>query len=181
AGGGAGGNTPMANPSGPSGGQDTPSTKGNQKGAQERMPADKQKSTQQAPGGQGATTKQSQDEKSSPSTGTRQQSQDSKSGQTPSTQQSQGQQPSTGGTKQGTAERAGGGGSVSFTTEQKTRIRQTVLTSSAPRVTSVNFDVRVGTVVPHTVRVAPLPPTLVEIQPSWRGYMYFVYNDEILV
>ena len=146
------------------------------------MPAEKQKSTQQAPGGQGATTKQSQDEKSSPSTGTRQQSQDSKSGQTPSTQQSQGQQsPSTSGTKQGTAERSGGGGSVSFTTEQKTRIRQTVLTSSAPRVTKVDFDVRVGTVVPRTVRVAPLPPTLIEIQPSWRGYMYFVYNDEIIV
>lgn len=183
---GAGGNTPSANPSAPSGGQDTPSTK--QRGAQDRLPAEKQKSTQQqspSTSGQSGTTKQSQDR--SPSTGSRdnkegtssQQSQDSKSGTSPSTQQSQ--SPSNGGTKQGAAERSGGGSNVSLTTEQKTKIRQTVLTSSAPRVTNVNFDVRVGTVVPRTVRVAPLPPTVIEIEPQWRGYMYFVYNDEIIV
>ena len=67
------------------------------------------------------------------------------------------------------------------TTEQKTTIRQTVLTSSAPRVTSVNFDVKIGTVVPRTVRIAPLPATLISIEPTWRGYMYFVYHDEIIV
>src|SRR4029077_21213294 len=109
---------------------------------------------------------------------TTQQSQE-KSGQTPSTQQSQA--PSTGGSKQGTAERPSTGSSVSFTTEQKTKIRQTVLTGSAPRVTNVNFDIKVGTVVPRTVRVAPLPVTMFEIEPQWRGYMYFVYNDEIIV
>jgi hypothetical protein len=56
-----------------------------------------------------------------------------------------------------------------------------VLTSWAPRVTNVNFDIKVGIVVPRTVRVAPLPPTLITIEPEWRGYMYFVYNDEIIV
>ena len=206
AGGGAGGNTPSASPSTSSGGQDTtPGTK--QKGAQDRTIPEKQKSTQQqpSPSGQGSTTKQSQDEKSSPSTtrqsqdnksgqpSTTQQSQD-KSGQPSSTQQSQqksgqpsttqqSQSPSTGGARQGTAERSGGaaGSNVSFTTEQKTKIRQTVLTSSAPRVSTVDFDVRVGTVVPRTVRVAPLPATIIEIEPQWRGYMYFVYHDEIIV
>ena len=53
--------------------------------------------------------------------------------------------------------------------------------NTGPKVTNVNFDIKVGTVVPRTVRVAPLPPTLIEIQPSWRGYMYFVYQDEIIV
>ena len=161
--GGAGGNTPMANPSAPSGGQDTVPTK---RGAQDRTIPEKQKSTQQSPSGQSGTT-----------TG---QSQDNKTGQPSTTQQSQ--SPSTGGSKQGTAQRGTGGGSnVSLTTEQKTKIRQTVLTSSAPRVTRVDFDVRVGTVVPRTVRVAPLPATIIEIEPQWRGYMYFVYNDEIIV
>jgi len=187
AGQGAGGNTPMANPSAPSGGQDTPgATK--QKGAQERTIPEKQKSTQQAPNGKGATTSQAQEEKGAPSTKqsqeksgqpTTKQSQE-KSGQTPTTQQTQ--SPSTGGSKSGTAQTTtGGGSSVSFTTEQKTKIRQTVLTGSAPRVTSVNFDIKVGTVVPRTVRVAPLPLTIVEIEPQWRGYMYFVYHDEIIV
>jgi hypothetical protein len=48
-------------------------------------------------------------------------------------------------------------------------------------VTNVNFDIRIGTVVPRTVRVAPVPVTLVEIEPRWRGYMYFVYSDEIII
>ena len=56
-----------------------------------------------------------------------------------------------------------------------------MLTGSAPRVTNVNFDIKVGTVVPRTVRVAPLSPILVEIEPQWRGYMYFVYQDEIII
>ena len=187
AGQGAGGNTPMANPSAPSGGQDTPGTT-KQKGAQDRAIPEKQKSTQQAPNGKGATTSQAQEEKGAPATKqsqekggqpTTKQSQE-KSGQTPTTQQTQ--SPSTGGSKSGTAQTTtGGGSSVSFTTEQKTKIRQTVLTGSAPRVTSVNFDIKVGTVVPRTVRVAPLPLTIVEIEPQWRGYMYFVYHDEIIV
>jgi hypothetical protein len=71
--------------------------------------------------------------------------------------------------------------SVSLTTEQKTTIRRTVLTSSAPRVTNVTFEIRVGTVVPRTVRVAPLPREIIEIEPEWRGYMYFVSGDEIIV
>ena len=69
-----------------------------------------------------------------------------------------------------------------LTVEQKTKVRETVLRgSSAPRVTSVNFNVSVGTVVPTTVRVVELPPVLIEYYPDWRGYLYFVYNDEIIV
>jgi len=171
-----GGNTPMANPSAPSGGQDTaPGTKGT-KGAQERMPAEtQQKSTEQAPpGGQAPAARQSQDEKSAPST---RQSQ----GEQPAKSQQQTQSPSTGGAKQGASERPMTSKNVSLTTEQKTTIRRTVLTGSAPRVTNVNFDIKVGMVVPRTVRIAPLPVTLIEIEPEWRGYMYFVYNDEIIV
>lgn len=207
---GGGANTPMANPSGPSGGgasvgggasggagmnQDAlPGAKAPAKGAQERGGMEKQKSTQQAPSNRQSAddkaghpaTRQSQDDKSPPST---KQSQ----GQTaPATQQqSQGAQPSgskqganerhEGGTKQGATEQPMKSSNVSLTTEQKTTIRSTVLTSSAPRVTNVNFDIKVGVAVPRTVRVAPLPATLISIEPEWRGYMYFVYNDEIII
>jgi len=69
-----------------------------------------------------------------------------------------------------------------LTVEQKTKVRETVLRGgNAPRVTSVNFNVSVGTVVPTTVRVVELPPVLIEYNPDWRGYLYFVYNDEIIV
>ena len=53
--------------------------------------------------------------------------------------------------------------------------------SNVPRVTSVNFSLNVGTVVPQTVRFAPLPPTLVEINPGWRSYEYFVVQEEIII
>jgi hypothetical protein len=76
---------------------------------------------------------------------------------------------------------ASSSGSVNLTTEQRTKVRQTVLTSSAPRVEHVDFAVNVGTVVPRTVHIVEVPTTLVEIHPQWRGYRYFVYNDEIII
>jgi len=89
----------------------------------------------------------------------------------------------TSGTKSGAAEGRTGSssGNVTLSTEQKTRIRQSVLTSSAPRVSSVDFDVRVGIVVPRSVHIVEVPSTLVTIEPQWRGYKYFVYHDEIVI
>jgi hypothetical protein len=71
---------------------------------------------------------------------------------------------------------------VNLNTEQRTRIRETVLKeSNAPRVGSVNFSVSVGTVVPTSVRIVRLPAPIVEIYPAWRDYDYFVVGDEIVV
>jgi hypothetical protein len=181
----AGTNAPAANPSGATGPRtgapgaaqtepsESPAPKGTapggNRGAQDRTLPEKQKSTQQAPRGEQPTQKQGQTEreKSAPR---------------------QGENTTGTGTKQGggasgtsTSQRPMTSKNVSLTTEQKTTIRSKVLTSSAPRVESVNFDIRVGTVVPRTVRVAPVPVTIVEIEPSWRGYMYFVHADEIII
>lgn len=69
-----------------------------------------------------------------------------------------------------------------LTTEQKTRVRERVLHGgSAPRVTNVNFSIHVGTVVPRSVKVVALPPILVEYYPAYRGYLYFVVEDEIII
>jgi hypothetical protein len=77
---------------------------------------------------------------------------------------------------------AGSRANVNLTSEQRTRIHEVItMERSAPRVTSVNFDVRVGTRVPRTVRFAPLPATVIEIAPVWRGYEYFLVRDEIIV
>jgi hypothetical protein len=71
---------------------------------------------------------------------------------------------------------------VSLTTEQRSTIRSKVLTNTAPRLEgSADFDVKVGAVVPRTVRVSPVPQTIVEIEPAWRGFMYFVRGDEIVI
>jgi hypothetical protein len=67
--------------------------------------------------------------------------------------------------------------------EQRTHIRETVIDArGAPRVGHVDFDVRVGTRLPrdriHLIRV---PETLVQIDPEWQDFLYFVYEDEIVV
>jgi hypothetical protein len=52
---------------------------------------------------------------------------------------------------------------------------------NVPRVNNVNFSVRVGTTVPTSVRVVEVPAPLIRIHPEWRGHMYFVVGDQIIV
>jgi Protein of unknown function (DUF1236) len=39
----------------------------------------------------------------------------------------------------------------------------------------------VGTAVPRAIRVVTVPEVIVEIHPAWRGFLYFVYEDEIVI
>jgi hypothetical protein len=75
------------------------------------------------------------------------------------------------------------GGNVKLTEQQRTKIRTTIINGgNAPRVSHVNFDVKVGIVVPReSVHVVPVPETLVVIEPEWRGFLYFVYEDEVVI
>jgi len=67
--------------------------------------------------------------------------------------------------------------------EQRTRIRETVIDArGAPRIAHVDFNVAVGTAIPRTgVRIVPVTPALVQIDPSWRGYRYFIYEEELVL
>ena len=74
------------------------------------------------------------------------------------------------------------GMSVQLSNEQRDQIRTTVLNGrDAPRAGNVNFDVTVGTAIPHGFRIVPVPETLVRIEPRWRGFRYFVYQDEVVI
>jgi hypothetical protein len=74
------------------------------------------------------------------------------------------------------------GASVTLTTEQRTRIRETVLVGrNAPRVRNINFSIDVGIAVPRSVHLVTVPSLIVEYYPEWRGFLYFVYEDEIIV
>jgi hypothetical protein len=55
--------------------------------------------------------------------------------------------------------------------------------SKAPKVerSKIKFSLNVGTAVPRSFRLVAVPPTLVEIHPRWRGYLYFVVADEIII
>jgi hypothetical protein len=75
------------------------------------------------------------------------------------------------------------GTNVRLSDQQRTQIRTTVINAQgAPRVGSVTFDVAVGTVIPRdSIHIVPVPETLVRIEPRWRGFLYFVYEDEVII
>jgi len=162
-------------------------------GAQKGAPAGERSTTGQGQGGQGqmdrggpAQQPRTGQEGQPPRQDTQREGQQprqdtQREGQQPrqDTQREGQQQPRAGQGQQQT----GGSTSVSLTTEQKTKIRQTVLQSSnAPRVTNVNFDLKVGTAVPRErVKLVTVPGPIVEIHPQWRGFLYFIVNDEIII
>jgi len=82
---------------------------------------------------------------------------------------------------QGAGQASGAG--VRLSDQQRTRIQQTIIDArNAPRVGHVDFDVRVGTVIPRErIHIVPVPETLVRIEPRWRGLLYFVYADEVVI
>ena len=45
----------------------------------------------------------------------------------------------------------------------------------------MNFDVRVGTKIPGSVHVVPLPEDIVRVVPEYQGYDYILVRDEILI
>ena len=94
-----------------------------------------------------------------------------------------GLQSSTRAPMQGATEQGRGGASVSLNDQQRTQIRNSVLNSgNAPRVNNPNFSVNVGTVVPRgQIRLVRVPQPLLRIHPGWRRFVYFVYNDQIVI
>ena len=76
---------------------------------------------------------------------------------------------------------AGTSGSVNLSTEQRTRITSVIKQQNVKPLTNVNFSISVGTRVPRNVHFYPLPVTVIEVYPEWRGFMYVLVGDQILV
>jgi hypothetical protein len=165
----------------------------------ERGPKTPDQTTGQAPRPQGERNEgpaQGQPKQIQPKQGAGQKNRDDTTGQAPRSQnpapaqngqtgerpQAQPQPGQNNAKPEGVETRGQAGAHVNFTAEQRTRIRETIIRSNnAPRATNVNFNITVGAVVPRTVRLAPLPALIVDVEPAWRGYMYFVVGDEIIV
>jgi hypothetical protein len=75
--------------------------------------------------------------------------------------------------------------SVQINDEQRTKISQTIKTQNVnlKRVsrTEVNFTINVGAVVPRTVVLVPLPAPIIAVVPQFRGYLYIVVDDQLLI
>jgi hypothetical protein len=73
------------------------------------------------------------------------------------------------------------GANVQLSEQQSTRISAAISSANVRPVTNVNFAISVGTVVPRSVRIQTLPTTIVSVVPQYRGYSYFVTNEQIVI
>jgi uncharacterized protein DUF1236 len=78
-----------------------------------------------------------------------------------------------------TTGQAGAGAKLS--TEQRTKITSVIKSQNVRPATNVNFSISVGARVPRTVGFHPLPAEIVTIYPEWRGYEFFLVNNQIIV
>jgi hypothetical protein len=78
-----------------------------------------------------------------------------------------------------TTGQAGAGAKLS--TEQRTKITSVIKSQNVRPATNVNFSISVGARVPRNVGFHPLPAEIVTIYPEWRGYEFFLVNNQIIV
>jgi hypothetical protein len=84
-----------------------------------------------------------------------------------------------GASKSTTTGQAAAGGKLS--TEQRTKITTVIKSQNVRPATNINFSISVGTRVPRDVGFHPLPVEIVTIYPEWRGYEFFLVNNQIIV
>jgi len=78
-----------------------------------------------------------------------------------------------------TTGQAGAAGQLN--SEQRTKITTVIRNQHIQPQTNVNFSISVGTRVPRDVRFHPLPTEIVTVYPDWRGYEFFLVNEQIVV
>jgi Protein of unknown function (DUF1236) len=72
-------------------------------------------------------------------------------------------------------------GAVNLSSEQRARLHEIFAGAHGPRLGNADFDLAVGHRIPRSVRFVPVPETVYEIEPAWRGYDYFAVANEIVI
>jgi hypothetical protein len=71
---------------------------------------------------------------------------------------------------------------ANITVENRTRMHDVfVKDHGAPRVNNVDFALSVGTSVPRSLRIIAVPREIIEIEPQWRGYEFFMVGDQVVI
>ena len=103
----------------------------------------------------------------------------------PSQRERGGTAPTTTPNAQATGPAGGGGaavgGSVPITQHQRAELTQRLASVNLNRIDHVGFSLAVGTVVPHSVQLYPLPPAIVSVVPAFRGYRYIAVGDRVVI
>ena len=71
-------------------------------------------------------------------------------------------------------------GSAKLSTEQRTKIT-TVIREHKVEPAHLNVSVSVGTRIPTSVHLYPLPVEVISVYPDWRGYDYILVGDQIVI
>lgn len=71
--------------------------------------------------------------------------------------------------------------SVNVTAEQQTELKTIFTETRVEPVDDIDVNISVGTAVPRTIELHPLPPRVVTIVPAYEGYEYFVLADGRIV
>jgi hypothetical protein len=72
------------------------------------------------------------------------------------------------------------GGSAKLSTEQRTKITS-IIKERKVEPTKLSVSVSIGTRVPASVHLYPLPVQVIEIYPAWRGFEYILVGDQIVI
>lgn len=68
-----------------------------------------------------------------------------------------------------------------LSSSQRTEFRSTLTRSGVRPLTNVNFNIGVGTVIPRSITLNPLPAAIFSIVPAYRGFSYVLVRDEIII
>ena len=74
----------------------------------------------------------------------------------------------------------GAGSAARLSTEQRTKITS-IIRQHRVEPAHVNVSINVGTRIPPSVHLYPLPSEVVTIYPEWRGYEYILVGEQIVV
>ena len=70
-------------------------------------------------------------------------------------------------------------GNTRITNDKAAQISDTLLATATPQ--NAKVAVNIGAPLPGEVNLLPLPATIVDLVPEYRGYDYVVVNDEIVI
>ncbi len=71
--------------------------------------------------------------------------------------------------------------SVNLSPDQRTRLHDAIAGGDVQRLDRVDFDLSAGTLIPGGVSFYPIPDSIVEIVPQYRGFDYIVAEDELVI
>jgi Protein of unknown function (DUF1236) len=72
-------------------------------------------------------------------------------------------------------------GSTTLSSDQRTRLQQTITNGNIHRVNHVNFALSVGTRVPNSVTFHDVPARIADIVPQYRGFKYIAVRDDFAI